>query len=219
MTLFKQVWALVRKEFLIEWRYRSAINGIFLYVFSTVFLIYIAFNQIQSKAWNVLFWIVILFASVNAVAKSFVQENSARQLYYYTLVHPIALLLSKMIYNTLLLLIIGVLNFASFYLVAGNPVLYPGQFVLAYVVGVTALSLTITFVSAISVKANNSATLISVLSFPLVVQILLVLIKISANAIGIIQDSAIWNEFLILFSINLLLLGISLLLFPFVWRD
>ena len=86
MNFWTQVRFLVYKEMLLEWRSKYALNSILLYVVSTVFVCYQAFRSVDGTVWNALFWIILLFASINAISKSFVQESSGRQLYYYTLV-------------------------------------------------------------------------------------------------------------------------------------
>jgi len=79
--LLNQIKQLIAKEMLLEWRQKYAFNGSILYVVSTVFVCYLSFkNIIDPPVWNALFWIIMLFVSVNAIAKSFIQENSARQL-------------------------------------------------------------------------------------------------------------------------------------------
>src|ERR1700741_2611353 len=106
MELFNQTWNLLKKEILLEWRSKYAFNGVLLYVVSTVFVCYISFHLSPGFSgsagypivWNILFWIIILFASVNAIAKSFIQENKGRLLYYYTIASPQAIILSKTIY-------------------------------------------------------------------------------------------------------------------------
>lgn len=219
MNLTKEFFALLRKEILLEWRQRYALGGILLYVLSTVFIVYTAFIQVQPQVWNTLFWMVMLFAAVNAVAKSFVHENSGRQLYYYTLANPLSVIFSKIVYNGGLLSLIGLLSFLAFSLVAGNPVRQPGLFFGALLMGAFSLAVTFTFISAIASKSNNGATLMAILSFPLVIPVLMTLIKITANALGLIQDTSVDKDFLILLSIDLLLLAIAMILFPFLWRD
>ena len=219
MNIFKEIGWLLRKELMLELRTKYAISGILLYVFSTVFIVYISFIQIAAAVWNTLFWIVILFASVNAVVKSFVQENGNRQLYYYSLANPTAIILAKIMYNIFLLLLLSLLSWLAFSFVAGNPVRDAGQFFLALVMGSVGFGITFTFVSAISAKADNSATLMAVLSFPLVIPIIMTLRKISANALGLLQDSGLREDVLILLAIDLILMGMSFLLYPFLWRD
>lgn len=72
MIAWKHLWLLLRKEFLLEFRQRYAISGIVLYVFSMIFVVYVASIKVQPPVWNVLFWLIVLFASINAVVKSFV---------------------------------------------------------------------------------------------------------------------------------------------------
>ena len=102
MQIVQEILFLLRKELLLEWRQKYAIGGILLYVVSTVFIVFLATLVIAPPIWNILFWIIVLFASVNAIVKSFVQENSNRQIYYYQLADPIAIIVSKMLYLSLI---------------------------------------------------------------------------------------------------------------------
>ena len=43
--------------------------------------------------------------------------------------------------------------------------------------------------------------------------------KLSANALGLIQDTAILSDLGILLGLDALLLSLTLLLFPFLWKD
>jgi heme exporter protein B len=214
-----EIGVLLKKELLLEWRQRHTVSGILLYVLSTVYIVYVSAVRVQPQQWYVLFWIIVLFATVNAVAKSFVQENSARQLYYYSLVPPTAVLFSKVIYNMLLLALLSLLTFVVFGFVAGNPVKETGQFVLVLLLGSMGFSTAFTFISAIASKSKNGATLMAVLGFPVIVPILLTLVKLSAGALRLVSDSAIWKDLAILMAINVMLLSLTYLLFPFLWRD
>lgn len=219
MSIFTQILFLLRKEIMLEMRQRYAISGILLYVLSTVFIVYISFQNISPQVWNVLFWVIMLFASVNAVMKSFVQESGYRQLYYFQLLHPVAILLSKMIYNALLLLLLGGLTFVALGFVAGNPVQEAAYFALALFLGSTGFSITFTFVSAIAAKADNSSTLMAILSFPVVIPILLLLVNLSALSIGLLGNTDIGDKIMLLGAVDLILVAMGLVLFPFLWRD
>jgi len=219
MQLVREIIHLFRKDLLLEFRSSYAISGILLYVFSTIFIIYTSFVDITTPVWNVLFWVIMLFTSINAIVKSFVQESNNRQLYYYVLANPTALILAKILYNILLLLLLSVLIWLSFSFVAGNPVLRTGQFLLAIFLGSVGFSITFTFVAAISAKADNNATLMAILSFPLIIPILMTLIKLSASAVGLIQDTGITKDILMLLAIDMILVAMTFILYPFLWRD
>jgi heme exporter protein B len=210
---------LLRKEFLLEFRTRSAISGIFLYVISTLFVVYETFVKIQPNVWNTLFWIILLFVAVNAMVKSFVQEKGNRVLYYYSLLNPSHVLIAKIVYNTLLLLVLSLLIWGLFIFFGDNPVKDTGLFLLILFLGSFGFSVTFTFLASLVAASNQSSTLLAVLSFPLIIPIILMLVKISAHALRLIQDTAVSGDLAILIAIDLLLCGVALLLFPFIWRD
>ncbi len=219
MQIISEIVFLIKKDLLLEWRQKYAIWGILLYVVSTVFIVFISTGDIPAPVWNILFWIIILFASVNAVVKSFVQENSQRQLYYYQLAHPLAIIVSKIIYNIGLLFILCVLNYLAMTIVYESPVKRLELFWLILFLGSVGFSITFTFVSAIASKADNSSTLMAILTFPIVIPILGILMTLSANALGLITDTAYTNDIYTLLAIDGILLGLAVILFPFLWKD
>lgn len=218
-NIFSQIYFLIQKEFLLEWRQKYALGGILLYVFSTVFIVFISSQETNPTVWNTLFWIVVLFASVNAVVKSFVQESGNRTLYYYTLLSPIAVLLAKVIYNLLLLSVVSILTYAAFALFINNPVQQLEQFILATFLGASGFAIALTFISAIASKANNSSTLMAILGFPVIIPILLTVVRLSEKALEAETIKSATDSIAILSAIDLILLAMALLLFPFLWRQ
>jgi len=162
---------------------------------------------------------IILFSSVSAIVKSFVQEAGNRQLYYYSIANPSAILLAKIIYNCLLLMLLSLLSYGALSLVAGNPVKNVGQFFTTLFLGSLGFAIAFTFISAIASKANNSATLMAIMGFPVVIPIIMSLVKLSANALGLLRDTAIWKDMATLLAIDAILISLSLILFPYLWRD
>lgn len=219
MISIKEIGSLIRKEFLIEFREKYALGGILLYVATSVFIVMVAFGELEPQYWNLIFWILFLFASINAVLKSFVRESEQRYLYYYTLTHPVNLLFAKVLYNAFLLFLIGCLLMFALSVIAGNPIIAFDIFFLAILMGSTSLSLTFTFISSIAIKADNSATLLAILGFPLTIPIFINLIDLSGIALGLTLDENILDEVTILASIELLLCGAGMLLFPYLWRS
>jgi heme exporter protein B len=219
VNYFQSVYFLIQKEITLELRQKYALSGILLYVLATVFIVYLSLVQVQKPVWSALFWIIILFASINAVVKSFVQENSQQALYYYTLANPSAILISKIIYNFLLLTVLCLLTFGVFGVVAGQPVKEIPLFITTLALGSLGFSITLTFISAIASKANNGATLMAIMGFPVVIPILILLVKLTATALRLIQDTSNWKDIVSLLAIDTILLALAFALFPFLWRD
>ena len=173
----------------------------------------------NAMMWITLFWIIMLFASINAIVKSFVQENGNRQLYYYSLLDPLAVIISKMVYNISLLFLLSLLTWAALAFMVGNQIEEFSAFLLALFLGSVGFSILFTFVAAISSKADNNSTLLAILSFPLVIPILMTLIKLSVGATGMLEDTGVGKDIGILVAIDLVLAGLTLVLYPFLWRD
>jgi heme exporter protein B len=217
--LLHQVKYLITKEVKLEMRNKYALGGILLYVVSTVFVSYLSFKQIINPAtWNALFWIILLFASINGVAKSFINETHGRLLYLYTLASPQAVILSKTIYNFFLLSLISGLCLFVYTLFVGNIIQDFSLFLITLLLGSIGFSSLLTMVSAIASKTNNNFTLMAILSFPIMMPLLMVLIKLSKNAIDGLEN---WdtNSILILMFLNVIIIALSYLLFRYLWRD
>ncbi|MBL0024019.1 MAG: hypothetical protein IPO98_02915 [Saprospiraceae bacterium] len=110
------------KELSVEFRQKFAIGGIFLFAATTVFIIYKSFNSISPREWTILIWIIMLFAGLNAVVKSFLQEKKETYLYYYTLFDPIDLILAKLLYNFVFLCFIFAIILIFLGVFSGFPV-------------------------------------------------------------------------------------------------
>lgn len=218
--MLSEILAMIRKELLIEWKQKYAFNGLMLYVASMVIVIALSFGQILGPiAWNVLYWIMILFASINAVGKSFLAEEAGQQKYVYSLAHPSAIILGKMAYNLLLLLLVAMLTMGLFILIGNVEIGSPGKLIALAAAGSAALAANLTLVAAVASKAENRSTLLAVLSFPIIIPVLLLLIRLSAEAISPTGVGLDLDSLFFLLGITLVLAVLSVILFPFVWRD
>ncbi|OFY83105.1 MAG: ABC transporter permease [Bacteroidetes bacterium RIFCSPLOWO2_12_FULL_35_15] len=207
------------KELKLEMRNKYALGGILLYVVSTVFVCYLSFKKIiDPRTWNALFWIILLFASINAVAKSFISETRGKLLYLYTLVSPQAVILSKIIYNSFLLILLSSLCLFVYTLFVGNIIQDIQLFFVTLLLGSFGFSSLLTMVSAIASKSSNNFTLMAILSFPIMIPLLMVLLKLSKNAIDGLEQ---WdtNYLIVLVFLNVIIVALSYLLFRYLWRD
>ena len=218
--MFKDLIYLAGKEFRLEWRQKSAFMGVLIYVVSTIFISYLSFRQIiDIPTWNALFWIIMMFAAVNAVARSFMHESSGVQLYYYTLLNPTSVILSKIIYNTALLISISLVNFIFYTLFLGNLVSDIPLFLLGLVLGSAGLSATLTLVSAIASRAGGNPSLMAILSFPILIPLLMTIMRFSKNAIDGLGWAINSTYAFALMALIAIVTTLSYLLFPYLWRE
>lgn len=211
---------LIAKDIRLELKQRYAINGILLYVVSTVFVSYLSFNKIvDATTWNALFWIIMLFAAVNAVSKSFVQESIGRQLYYYTLASPQGIILSKIFYNLILMGMLSVLCLIVFVVLMGSFITNYPLFIVALFLGSFGFASILTMVAAIASRTNNNFALMAILSFPIVLPLLLTLMKVTSSALNMGTWAENIRYVIALLLINVIVIALSYILFPYLWRD
>lgn len=220
MLLFQQIGILLVKEFKIEWRQRHILGSIFLYVLNTIFIIYLAFQKtaLDNFTWNALFWLVMLFNAVNATAKSFIQEDESLQIFLYSVSSARAVILSKIIYNCCLLMVLSAVTLFFYSYIQGNPAQDKILFFLSAILGSIGLGSILSVVSAIVSKASNKNTLMAVLSFPLVIPLLLIVIKLSMNAIDGTEEEN-WKSIAQAGALIGIIFVSAYLLFPYIWKD
>jgi heme exporter protein B len=110
-------------------------------------------------------------------------------------------------------------GFGLFVLFIANPVGDLLIFLATIVLVCWGFSASLTLLSGIAAKANNSNVLMTVLSFPVVISVLLLAIKVTKNCIDSLDRSVSYDELITLLAINCLVTAASYLLFPYIWRS
>ncbi|MEO6070038.1 MAG: heme exporter protein CcmB [Chitinophagaceae bacterium] len=213
-----QIWTLFKKDLLLEIRQQYTFYGILLYVAATIFVLFLAVEDPESRVWNGMFWIIQLFICINAVAKSFLAESRSRMLYFHSIVSPQHFVLAKLFFNALLMLLMSAVSFFVFFLFLGNPVERMLPFVGIVLLGGLSLSLVFTFLAAIAAKAQQNAAIMAILGFPLIIPQLIMLMRISSAAFS--QVGAIpLSPVILLLLLDFMVVILANILFPFLWKD
>ena len=218
MRSFNHIVALFKKDLLLEIRQQYTFYGIVLYVASTIFVLYLAMGQPEQMVWNGLFWMIQLFICINAVAKSFLQESRGRMLYFYSIAGPRDFVLSKLLFNSMLMVAMSIVSLALFQLLLGNPLDDFFKFLGIVCLGGWSLSLVFTFLAAIAARAQQNAAMMAILGFPLIIPQVLLLMRISNAAFGVVQ-SGLGQMILLLAGLDILVIALAIILFPFLWKD
>ncbi len=176
-------------------------------------------GQPEEEVWNGLFWMIQLFVCINAVAKSFLQDSKARMLYFYSIAGPRDFIISKLIYNALLMLLMSTISLLLFQLLLGNPLKNFIQFLALCLLGGVSLSLVFSFLAAIAAKAQQNAALMAIMGFPIIIPQLLLLMKISTTAFSSVIQAGLLQMCMLLGALDLMVIVLALILFPFLWKD
>ncbi len=204
----------------LEWQQRQSYFAVVLYVLTTVYLTYLVFNGIMSpETWNSFFWIIFIFAAVQAAYRSFYFEADRRFLLYFGMVKPQVLVLGKILYNFIYLIFIGLISFACMLFFLGDIIADPPAFLVLLVLAAAGFSAILTFVAGISAKAGNNPALPAILSIPLIYPQVLTLSRTSIRALTGFSWELNAPLLLVLLLLALATLLLSYLLFAYLWRD
>lgn len=218
MSDLVKITALIKKDLLLELRQQYSFYGILLYVAATTFVLYLAIDNPDAPVWNGLYWVLQLFICTNAVAKSFLGESRGRMLYYNNICSAENFILAKLFFNIGLMLAINTGGYFLFTLLLGSPTVHTAYFLGIAFLGAVSLSMVFTFIAAIAAKASGNAAVMAILGFPVVIPQLLLLLKLSATTFSI-NGSIQLTPLLLLIGLNVMVLLLALVLFPFLWKD
>ena len=220
--MLKKIFTILYKDYRIELVQSHLFFSLGLYLISSIYIIYVSFQPfgiLDMESWISIFWIIILFGAITSISKSFFQESNKRNYYYYYLYSPDELILSKLIYNFIFLSLISLFTFGVFILLIGNVIVSTSFFLCLLVLGSFSISNCLTLVSAIGHQVKNNSIIISVLSFPIILPILLLLIKTSKISSTEFSWNLVQDYIYLLILLNFILLALTKILFTFLWRN
>ena len=215
-----KILALLKKDIVLELRQQHTFYGVLLYIASTIFVLYLSIDEPAANVWNGLFWVIQLFVCINTVAKSFLQESRGRMLYYYSVASPVEFIISKLLYNIILMILMSVISLALFFIFLNNPVSDSLRFTGIVILGGAGISMVFTLMSAIAGKAQQNAALIAILGFPVILPQLLLLMKLSKTAFAeVFKEDAVFQLAALIVGLDLLVVVLAVILFPYLWKE
>jgi len=114
---------------------------------------------------------------------------------------------------------LALMGYLLFSIFIDNPLQDKGLFMLTLLLSSFGFSACLSLISAIASKTNNSNILMAVLSFPVIIALLLMVIKITKNALDGLAFVESQDELLNLLAINCIMVALAYLLFPYIWRS
>lgn len=118
------------------------------------------------------------------------------------------------------MLLMSMVSLALFFIFLDNPVSDSLRFIAIVLLGGTSLSLLFTLMSAIAAKAQQNAALIAILGFPVILPQLLLLMQLSKSAFSeIFKDGAVLQLAGLIAVLDLLVMAMAVILFPYLWKD
>ena len=214
--------AVLTKDIRSEFRTRYALSALSLFVFTTVILVYftVSGKEIEAKLLSAVYWIVVFFASMTGLARSFVQEEERGTILYLKLnSDPASVFFGKLIFNILIMLLINIISLILFsvFIQGFNPTELWIFFTNILITGISLASGT-TILSAIISKSGNKNTLLPILAFPVLLPGLILGSDVMADCLSpALKPNT--DDLLVIFGYSGALITASYLLFDYVWKE
>lgn len=177
MTYFRQIFAHLRKDLLLEWRSRDAVNGTLFFALLIVIVLSLAFDPTANPGTareisGGILWVALLFASVTVLNQSWLREQRNGVLDAQRLApsHPSALFVAKAIANFLFVALVELVLapvFAVFYNL--HPLGDVRLLTLILPLGTWAIVSNGTFFAALSLRARSRELLLPLLLLPIII--------------------------------------------------
>ena len=217
--------AVAAKDLRTEFRTRVALNSLGLFALTVLAAVSYTVGPYRITAEDrpfllaVLLWIVVFFAALAGLDRSFVKEEESHTAPLLRLAaSPTAVWLGKLVFNLLLIYALMAVLVPLYCILMGYRIELVGGFVQILVLGGYTLAVVTTIIAAIIARALTRGALFSVLSLPLLLPLLIFLIQGTAGAAEGTAET-VSNTIRAVLSMGGIMTIVSAALFPVVWSD
>ena len=214
--------AILRKDLIVEFRSRYAINTVLAFVVSATLVVLFALDTriLSDEIYSGLLWIIILFASMSSLSRSFVMETDKQTFDLLRLHTPgLPVYTGKLIYNILFTTAVTLLTFSLLFLLTGA--FSEGGFILLLILilGAIGFSSVSTLIASLVSRASRKGSIFTVLCLPLLLPLIMLLTTATRNTLGGAEFFENGEELLALTGYCGVTITLSVLLFEYVWND
>ncbi|MEX2641651.1 MAG: heme exporter protein CcmB [Balneolales bacterium] len=222
MKWFRTMLAVLNKDIQLELQSKYALNTVLAFVGGALLIVLFSLRaeELPLTARSGLIWIIILFASLTVLGRSFITETE-RGTFDLLRLHgePGAVYTGKLIYNFLFTLLVTFLSLMVYLFMLNITVYQPGLLVFILFFGTLGLSGVSTMLGAIVSQASQKGTIYSVLSLPLLVPLILLLVRTTEAAFSGDAPEGLTDDMLAMVGFTGVVISVSVILFEFIWDE
>jgi len=211
----------LKKDFLIEFRNRSAVNISFAFAGITTLSVSLtaAGTPFTPVVHAIIFWIILFFSAMSGLAHIFIREEEEKNSLFLSLYYTAEeIYLSKLIFNIVLFLSISaVVTVLYLFFLQVLPV-FLFLFFLTVISGSIAIASVTTILGAMVSKAGSGSSLFTVISFPVLLPVLwtaISLTSVSIDGVGVQE----YRNIIFLLAFSGVIVSVSYLCFKFIWTE
>ncbi|MBO6793766.1 MAG: heme exporter protein CcmB [Balneolaceae bacterium] len=214
--------AVFKKDLRIEFRTRFAINMVLAFVVASLLLILFTLRaqSLDPTPKSGLVWIIILFAALSALGRSFIAETDKGTYDLLRIYAPgTVVYLGKLFFNCAFSLFINTATFIIYMFLMDMTIVSIPAFLVMLILGTLGLSSVSTMTAAIVSQADRKGAVFSVLSIPLFIPLILLLSRVTRAAFIDASLDAFSSDVFALIGFAGVTITAGVLLFDFIWDE
>jgi len=216
---FYVIWHLIRLSLAYDGRNKQALYGIILYAVAVSYALSLVFSGSASTLIGVaLIWMVLMFSGLQAAQRSAHLHSENR---FFTAAQwsgPREWALAMMLYQMVFQALLSIFTWFMFKLWMGITPANEWIFLGLIALGSSAFAALTTFIAAISSRSQQTLGLMGILSIPILLPILLIGV---VGSVAVVSSGTVvvGSYIAALSAMNLVILILGYLLFPYLWNE
>jgi heme exporter protein B len=202
-----------------EWKNKFNIMASLLFIFSAALIAYLSLPSLDSQHFSAVFWIVVIFTTLQGISKAFLQMRKQHYLFWHQLYTAQNFLAARLIQSCILMLVYTLMALFLFNLFFEIQLHTWTAFTISCILTGIGISSIFTISSSIASKTEQPGVLMPVLSFPILLPIILVGSKAGAKSLQDLEVNVIFADWGILLCIDTLIVLMGIFLIKFIWKD
>jgi len=222
MIFLKSSYAIFNKDLKLELRTRFGINTVIAFVLSSLLVLIFALRaeDLHDQAKSGLFWIIVMFASLASLSRSFVSESDQGTLDLLRLRFPAThVFTGKLLYNFAFTLTVAVLSLGLYLFMMNIYVTLWIILLTTVFLGSLGMASVSTILASMVAQSNQKGAIFSVLAIPLLIPLVLILAKTTFTGFYGDSDGLYLSDIFALIGYCGVTITTGSLLFDFVWDD
>lgn len=222
MIFLKSSYAVFNKDVKLELRTRFGINTVIAFVLSSLLVLIFALRaeDLHDQARSGLFWIIVMFASLASLSRSFVSESDQGTLDLLRLRFPAThVFTGKLLYNFAFTLTVAALSLGLYLFMMNIYVTLWPVLLTTVFLGSLGMASVSTILASMVAQSNQKGAIFSVLAIPLLIPLILILAKTTFTGFYGDSDGLYLSDIFALIGYCGVTITTGSLLFDFVWDD
>lgn len=222
MLFIRSSYAIFHKDLKLELRTKFGLNTVLAFVLSSLLILIFALRaeDLPNQARSGLFWIIVMFAALASLSRSFVSEADQGTYDLLRLHFPAThVYTGKLLYNFSFTFAVAVLSLLVYLFILNIHVTLWSILIMALVFGSLGMASVSTMLASLVAQSNQKGAIFSVLSIPLLIPLILILAKTTFTGFYGDTDGSYLSDIMALIGYCGVTVTAGSLLFDFVWDD